>query len=400
MANATPQRDSYDVVIVGGAIMGSAVAWFLTDLGFDGHVLVIDRDMSLEHSATATSTSCIRQQFSTALNIRISQFGAQFITGLRGFMGGDARVPQIGIRNFGYLYLADTEAFADDLRARAAVQVAAGAATRLLTPAQIAKAYPFYTLDDIVLGSINTRNEGYFDSMAVLEWLRRQARERGVEFIESEAVGMQISGGRVEAVTLASGDRVACGQVVNASGPRAARTAAMAGLSLPVEPRKRYSWIFKAARPLDRDLPLTIDPSGLHVRENGGGTYQAGGHFGDDPAVGFDDFEMDHSLWEDRVWPILAARIPQFEAIRLTHDWVGHYEMNTFDHNAVLGPHPEVRNFHFINGFSGHGLQQAPAMGRGLAEMLCFGGYRALDLSEFHFERLLHGAAQVEKAVI
>ncbi|WP_299793410.1 FAD-binding oxidoreductase [uncultured Marivita sp.] len=393
-------RDSYDIVIVGGAIMGSAVAWFLTDLGFDGRILVVDRDLSFERSATATSTSCIRQQFSTELNVKISQFGAEFITNLRRFMGGDARVPEIGIRSFGYLYLAESNAFADDLRARAEVQQAAGAGTRLLIPDQIAEAYPFYALDDIVLGSINTRDEGYFDSMAVFEWLRRQASERGVEYVETEVVGMDVSGCRVQSVKLADGTRVACGQVINAGGPRAGLVAAMAGIDLPVEPRKRYSWVFKAERPLDRDLPLTIDPSGLHVRENGGGTYQAGGHFGDDPAVPFDDFDMDHGLWEAEVWPILAARIPQFEAIRLTHSWVGHYEMNTFDHNAVLGPHPEIGNFLFINGFSGHGLQQAPAMGRGLAEWLCFGRYRSLDLGAFHYDRLLTGAPQVERAVI
>lgn len=397
---AVPDRDSYDVVIVGGAIMGSAVAWFLTELGFDGRVLVVDRDMSFERTATATSTSCIRQQFSTALNIRISQFGAEFITNLRQFLGGDPRVPEIGIRNFGYLYLADNAAFADDLCARAAVQLAEGAATRLLSPSEIAEEYPFYALDDIVLGSINTENEGYFDSMAVFEWLRRQAAERGVTYVENEVVGIDVAGGRVQSVTLASGERIACGQVVNAAGPRAGAVAALAGVALPVEPRKRYSWVFKAETPLDRDLPLTIDPSGLHVRENGGGTYQAGGHFGDDPAVDFDDFEMDHGLWEAEVWPLLAARIPQFEAIKLTHSWVGHYEMNTFDHNAVLGPHPEVGNLLFINGFSGHGLQQAPAMGRGLAEWLCFGEYRSLDLRGFHYDRLLSGAPQVEKAVI
>jgi glycine/D-amino acid oxidase-like deaminating enzyme len=136
------------------------------------------------------------------------------------------------------------------------------------------------------------------------------------------------------------------------------------------------------------------------VRENGGGTYQAGGHFGDDPAVAFDDFAMDHGLWEAEVWPLLAARIPQFEAIRLTHSWVGHYEMNIFDHNAVLGPHPELGNYLFINGFSGHGLQQAPAMGRGLAEWICDGGYGSLDLTEFHYDRLLSGSPKVEKAVI
>ena len=397
---AVPERDSYDVVIVGGAIMGSAVAWFLTDLGFDGRILVLDRDMSFERSATATSTSCIRQQFSTELNVKISQFGAEFITNLRAFMGGDTRVPQLGIRNFGYLYLADSDGFADDLRDRAAVQVAAGAATRLLTPEQIRKLYPFYALDDIVLGSINTRGEGYFDSMAVFEWMRRQAIERGAEYVEDEVVGMDVAGGSVRSVALASGARIACGHVINAAGPRAGHVAAMAGIDLPVEPRKRMSWVFKAEAPLDRDLPLTIDPSGLHVRENGGGTYQAGGHFGDDPAVDFDDFEMDHGLWEAEVWPLLAARIPQFEAIKLTHSWVGHYEMNVFDHNAVLGPHPDMRNFLFINGFSGHGLQQAPAMGRGLAEWLCSGGYETLDLSGFGYDRLSSSAPQVEKAVI
>jgi glycine/D-amino acid oxidase-like deaminating enzyme len=319
---------------------------------------------------------------------------------MRTLMGGDPRVPEIGIRSFGYMYLADSAAYADDLRARHAIQVAAGAATRLMTPEQIAEAYPFYALDDIVLGSINTVDEGYFDSMAVFEWLRRQAAERGVTYIENEVVDIAVRAGQVQSVTLATGEQIACGHVINASGPRAARTAAMAGIDLPVEPRKRYSWVFRAETPLDRDLPLTIDPSGLHVRENGGGTYQAGGHFGDDPAVPFDDFTMDHDLWEDTVWPLLATRIPQFEAIRLTHSWAGHYEMNTVDHNAILGPHPEIGNFLFINGFSGHGLQQAPAMGRGIAEWLCYGKYRSLDLSSFSYDRLRNATPNVERAVI
>jgi glycine/D-amino acid oxidase-like deaminating enzyme len=400
MAFEAPAKTRYDVVIVGGAIMGSAAAWFLTDSDFAGSVLVIVSDMTFANTATAHSTSCIRQQFSTELNVRISQFGAAFVKNMRTVMGGDPRVPEIGIRSFGYMYLADSAAYADDLRARHAIQVAAGAATRLMTPEQIAEAYPFYALDDIVLGSINTIDEGYFDSMAVFEWLRRQAAERGVTYIENEVVDIAVLAGQVQSVTLATGEQIACGHVINASGPRAARTAAMAGIDLPVEPRKRYSWVFRAETPLDRDLPLTIDPSGLHVRENGGGTYQAGGHFGDDPAVPFDDFTMDHSLWEDTVWPLLAARIPQFEAIRLTHSWAGHYEMNTVDHNAILGPHPEISNYLFINGFSGHGLQQAPAMGRGVAEWLCYGQYRSLDLSSFSYDRLRNATPNVERAVI
>ncbi|MEL6737278.1 MAG: FAD-binding oxidoreductase, partial [Pseudomonadota bacterium] len=136
--------------------------------------------------------------------------------------------------------------------------------------------------------------------------------------------------------------------VVNAGGLWAKQLGRMAGIELPVEPRKRYSWIFKADKPLDRDLPLTIDPSGVHVRENGGGTYQCGAHSDVDPAVAYDDFAMDQSLWQEHVWPILAARIPQFEAIKVQNEWAGHYAMNTLDHNAVLGPHPALSNFLFL----------------------------------------------------
>ncbi|MEX0371264.1 MAG: NAD(P)/FAD-dependent oxidoreductase [Tateyamaria sp.] len=399
----TPQHANYDVVIVGGAIMGSSTAWFLTDnADFDGRVLVVERDPTYSACSTAHTNSCMRQQFSTELNVRISQFAADFVKNIRQYMGGDDRVPNLSIRSFGYMYLADEEGFADTLRANQKVQTAAGAATRLMAPDDIKAAYPFYNVDDILLGSINTVDEGYWDGAAVFDWWRRQARERGVEYIENEVVAMtrDATGQRVVSVALASGDVVSCGQVVNASGPRAARTARMAGIDIPVEARKRYSWVFKAEQPLDRDLPLTIDPSGVHVRENGGGTYQAGGHADVDPAVDYDDFTMDHTLWENHVWPIIATRIPQFEAIRVTSEWAGHYSMNTFDHNAITGPHPDVQNFIFLNGFSGHGLQQSPAMGRGTAEWLTYGAYRSLDLSAFHFDRLLADSPILEQAVI
>tara|TARA_R110002073_G_scaffold50034_2_gene132814 strand:+ start:14929 stop:16152 length:1224 start_codon:yes stop_codon:yes gene_type:complete len=401
--SADPSHPTYDVVIIGGAIMGSSTAWFLTqNPDFDGRVLVVERDPSYQFCSTAHTNSCMRQQFSNALNVRISQFAADFVKNIRSYMGGDERVPNLSIRSFGYLYLADTESFADTLRENLTVQHAAGAATELLTPAQITERYPFYAVDDIVLGSINTVDEGYWDGAAVFDWWRRQARERGVEYIANEVVALTRSadGARVDSVTLASGQVVGCGQVVNASGPRAAHTAAMAGVDLPVEPRKRFSWVFKAEKPLDRDLPLTIDPSGVHVRENGGGTYQCGGHADYDPAVEYDDFTMDHSLWESHVWPILATRIPQFEAVKVTSEWAGHYAMNVFDHNAILGPHPQVRNLVFLNGFSGHGLQQSPAMGRGTAEWLTYGEYRTLDLSPFGFDRILSNTPLIEKAVI
>lgn len=403
MSNQSPARQSYDVVIIGGAIMGASTAWFLSDnADFNGSVLVIERDMTFTSCSTGHTNSCIRQQFSAELNVRISQFAADFVKNLRGYMGGDDRVPELSIHSFGYMYLADTEGFANVLRENQKVQLAAGAATQLMNADEIKTAYPFYTVDDIVLGSINLVDEGYFDGAALDHWWRRQSRERGVEWVQNEVVEItrNAAGTKVESVTLASGEVIACGQVVNASGPRAARTAQMAGIDVPVEPRKRYSWIFKAEQPLDRDLPLTIDPSGVHVREVGGGTYQCGGHSDIDPAVAFDDFNMDHAFWENHVWPVLATRIPQFEAIKLQSEWAGHYAMNTFDHNAIMGPHTELSNFLFLNGFSGHGLQQSPAMGRGTAEWLTYGEYRALDLTPFNFERIPAGQPIIEKAVI
>ena len=403
MKQQAPQHKSYDIVIVGGAMMGASTAWFLSDdEEFDGKVLVVDRDLTFENTSTMHTNSCMRQQFSGELNVRISQFAADFVKNLPRYMGNDDRVPELTIRSFGYMYLADNDGFADVLRESQKVQLAAGAETQLMTADEIKAAYPFYNVDDIVLGSINLRDEGFWDATAVFDWWRKSARERGVEYIENEVIAMtkNPAGTRVDSVTLASGEVIACGQVLNASGPRATRTSEMVGVSLPVEPRKRFSWIFAAEQPLDRDLPLTIDPSGVHVRENGGGTYQCGAHSDIDPAVDYDDFTMDFSIWENHVWPVLATRVPQFEAIKVQSEWAGHYSYNTFDHNAIMGPHTEIENFFFLNGFSGHGLQQSPAMGRGTAEMMVHGGYKTLDMSQFHFERIAAGRKIVEKAVI
>ena len=109
---------------------------------------------------------------------------------------------------------------------------------------------------------------------------------------------------------------------------------------------------------------------------------------------------MDHGFWQDTVWPLIATRIPAFEAIKVQREWAGHYDFNTLDQNAILGPHSQVENFIFINGFSGHGLQQSPAMGRGTAEWLTYGAYRSLDLTPFHYDRIARGEPFVEKAII
>ena len=399
----TPSLNSYDVVIVGGAIMGSSLAWFLSsNEDFDGRILVVEKDPTYEFSSTMATNSCMRQQFSAELNIKISQFAAEFVKNMRSYMGNDPDVPQLTIHNFGYMYLADNNDFANTLRDNQKIQIANGAKTKLMTPEDIKRDYPFYNVDDIVLGSLNTHDEGYWEGITVFDWWRKKARAADVHYIQNEVVAMtkDKTGEKISSVTLKSGETISCGTVVNASGPRAIETAKMAGITVPIEPRKRFTYVFSAEQPLDRDLPLTIDPSGVHVRQDGTSLYLAGGHSDYDPAVPYDDFEMDHDLWIDHIWPVLATRIPQFEAIKIEREWAGHYAYNAFDHNAVLGPHTEIKNFIFLNGFSGHGLQQSPAMGRGTAEFITYGTYKTLDLSPFHYERIPNNTPIIEKAVI
>lgn len=394
--------NSYDVVIVGGAIYGSSLAWWLTQMtGFDGTVLVIERDPSYTFASTSHTNSCIRQQFSNEANIKVSQFGATFIKNFRRFMGGSPEVPNLTLQSFGYMYMADDAGFAQTLKESQQIQSKLGAATRHMSRDDIAAEYPFFMLDDIIAANHNLVDEGYFDGGTMFDWLKRMARRGGVEYIHDDVVDMTLNpaGTNVDSVTLKSGGVIAGGTVVNCSGPRANATANMAGIDLPVRPRKRFTFIFDAATPLGCDLPLTIDPSGVHMRSEGK-YYLAGCPPDVDHDVTYDDFAFDHSIWQEKVWPTIAARVPAFEQVKVINEWVGHYAFNTFDQNAIIGRHTRVDNFVMMNGFSGHGLQQSPAMGRGGAELIVYGEYRSLDLSPFGYDRIERGEKFVEKAVI
>ncbi len=395
----SPTRSSYDVIIIGGGMIGSSCAWWLSrSPDFSGRILVVERDPTYQFASTSHTNSCIRQQFGSEVNVRISQFGAEFIHDFKQFMD-DPAAPDILLHSFGYLYLADTPAFAEVLRDNAAMQNRLGAGTRILTPDQIAAEWPFYDLDGILCGSHNPVDEGYFDGGTIFDWFRRKARANGVEYIHDEVTAIARTGGRVTGVTLAKGGQVGAGTIVNASGPRANATAQMAGLHVPVEPRLRYTFIFDAAHPLPKDLPLTIDPSGVHMRTDGR-YYMCGCPPDDDPARAFDDFDFDHSIWESKVWPAIATRVPAFEQVKVINQWVGHYAYNTLDQNAIVGPHPEVTNFLFCNGFSGHGLQQSPAMGRGISELVTTGTYQTLDLGPLGYDRIAANQPLLERAII
>ncbi|MBZ9757704.1 FAD-binding oxidoreductase [Mesorhizobium sp. ESP6-5] len=386
----------YDIVIIGGAIVGSSIAYYLREEGFSGSIALIERDPQFAHAATTLSMASIRQQFSIPQNIRLSQFTLKLFRRLKEEFGTDA---DIGFREGGYLILAG-EAGLPILKANHEAQVAEGADILLEDADQLTRRFPWLSAEGITAGAYGRTGEGWFDAHAMLMLFRKALRQKKIDFISASVTGVERQGDRVTGVSLDNGDRLEAGTVINAAGPNAGKVAALAQLSLPVEPRKRNVFVFDA-RDKFTDMPLLVDPSGIYVRPEGS-VYLTGGaepEEGDGPANP-GDFDVDWPLFEEVIWPVLATRIPAFEAIKATRAWAGHYDYNTLDQNAVIGPHPQVTNFLFANGFSGHGLQQAPAVGKALAELIVHGGYRTIDCSAFGYARVAEGRAFRELNVI
>ena len=397
-----PARAAYDIVIVGGAAIGSSTAYWLSEaLGSNASILVVERDSSYEFSSTALSTSAIRQQYSNPINVKISQFGVEVIRSFKERMApyyAGEPAPDLGFREHGYLYCCSPEG-AEAAKTRVDLQRSLGAHTVFLEPGPLKERFPWINVEDLGGGAWGSRDEGWFDSMGLLNGFRRAARAKGVDYLDNAVIGLDRAGGRVASVRLATGQSVACGILVNAAGPRAQQVAAMAGLSIPVEPRKRYSFVFASASPIPGRMPNVIDLSGTFVRPEGE-LFLTGNTPLDDAAADYDDFRMDHTEFDERIWPALWHRIPQFDALKVQQSWTGHYEYNTLDHNGIVGFHSEVTNFMFANGFSGHGLQQSPAVGRGVSELIVHGAFRTLDLSPFCYERIERGEPFLEEAVI
>ncbi|RWO38968.1 MAG: FAD-binding oxidoreductase [Mesorhizobium sp.] len=386
----------YDIVIIGGAIVGSSVAYYLREQGFSGTIALVERDPQFAHAATTLSMASIRQQFSIPENIRLSQFTLKLFRRLKEEFGADA---DIGFREGGYLILAGEDGL-PILKSNHEAQMAEGADIVLEDADQLTRRFPWLSTEGISAGAYGRTGEGWFDAHAMLTLFRKALRQKKVDFITAHVTGIARDGNRVTGVSLGNGETLEAGIVVNAAGPNAGKVAAMAGLELPVEPRKRNVFVFEA-REKYADMPLLVDPSGIYVRPEGsvyltGGAEPEEGDRAPDPG----DFEVNWPLFEEVIWPVLATRIPAFEAIKPTRAWAGHYDYNTLDQNAVIGPHPQVGNFIFANGFSGHGLQQAPAVGKALAELIVHGGYRTVDCSAFRYERVAEGRAFRELNVI
>ncbi|MDP1963119.1 MAG: FAD-dependent oxidoreductase, partial [Reyranella sp.] len=222
MAREVP-TDRFDVVIVGGGVMGSSVAYHLKrDPNFTGSVAVVERDPTYARASSALSASSIRQQFSTPLNIHLSRYGIGFLRQARDLLGVD-----LGLKEPGYLFLA-SKAGEAVLRANHAVQRGEHCSVELLEPPALAARFPWISTDGVTLASHGTANEGWFDGPALMQGFGRKARELGAQYIADEVMELASN-----AVTVRSGRRIEAGTVVLAAGPWSGQVAAMAGLALP-----------------------------------------------------------------------------------------------------------------------------------------------------------------------
>ena len=383
----TATMERFDVVIVGGAAMGSAAAYFLAAAAdFDGRVLVLEQDFGYQRCATTLSVASIRHQFSTPENIRMSRFGSAFIADIGGHLAIDGQTPDVGWHEAGYLFLA-TEAGQPVLDANHAAQRAEGAQVQLLDRNGLRARFPWLHVDDLAGGSLGLSGEGWLDAYSLMSAFRRKAQSMGAVWRQAHAAALRREGRRIIAVELADGSRIACGTVINTAGCGAAALARSAGIALPVQARKRC--VFHVRSPARTPgCGLVIDPAGVYFRPEGDGWLcGVAPPEAQDPAC--EDFEVTHALFDELIWPALAARVDGFEALRVQRAWAGHYDVNLLDHNMIIGAHPEVDNLLFANGFSGHGLQHSPAVGRALSELVCHGGYRSLDLSRLGWARVL-----------
>lgn len=383
-----------DVIIAGGGAVGSAIAYFLTQLpGLAGTVLVLEPDPTYEFAASTRSAASIRQQFSTPLNIAMSAFGLQFLRASRELGTGE-----VSLRESSYLTLSGPAA-AGVLRRNFDLQRRCGASVRLLDIPALAARYPWLNTADLELGVDTESGEGWFDGYGLLRGLRGAAIAGGARYLRERAVDLVLDGpGHVAAVITGAGEKIPCRWLVNATGTRSRELAARAGIDLPVHPRKRNVFVFSCEHP-PPDCPLIVDTSGAWCRPEGD-RFIAGTVPDPDGNVTPEDFTVDHDEFEQRLWPALAHRASCFEAIRPMGSWAGHYDFNTFDQNAFLGPVGPESNLILASGFSGHGLQHAPAMGRGIAEFIRFGAYRSIDLTPLSYARFLRNEPLVELDVI
>uniref|UniRef100_A0A1B6LQ19 FAD-dependent oxidoreductase domain-containing protein 1 n=1 Tax=Graphocephala atropunctata TaxID=36148 RepID=A0A1B6LQ19_9HEMI len=418
-----------DVLIIGGGVIGSSTAYWLQQRALSGlHVVVLEKDPSYTQASTPLSVGGLRQQFSLQENIEMSVFGAEFMRNIKDYLWIEGHEPpDVQFVPNGYLFLA-TDKSAHILEKNSKLQNSLGAKNELLTAKKIKDKFPWINVEGLELGCHGLENEGWLDPWSLLMAFKKKAISLGTEYITGELdhfvfkrmndiVMDNVPPGEYEGineaiVTLPDGQKesITFSQLVIAAGCRSGEVGQLAGmgtgpgflgLPIPVEPRKRYVYCFHCPDGPGLKTPLVVDPSGMYVRREGVTDHYVCGRSpvpADEPSC--DNLEVDYDYFNENIWPTLASRVPAFESLKIKSGWAGFYDYNTFDMNALIGPHPSYMNVFVATGCSGHGLQQAPAIGRAIMELMVDGHYKTIDLTRMQFERIFHEEYLLEDNIV
>ncbi|MBF0201952.1 MAG: FAD-binding oxidoreductase [Desulfamplus sp.] len=432
------QNNSHDVIIMGGGIMGSSTAYHLLKAEPSLKVVVLEKDLSYEKASTALSMVNARIQFSLSENVQISQYAFEVLENFEDEMAVDGVKPAIFYRREGNLFLYD-EKMEPAAKRAFDMQRDLGCTVEWWSPEKIKERYPIYeNLEGIVAGTFGPE-DGHFDAHAVLMAYKAKASSMGAKFIQDEVVALlgeksrvvetgspkgpggadamgnasttysangmdNVPGSRysvpdirtIEGVKCASGEEFFSSHVVNCTGAWAASLLATAGIHIPVDPVKRQIIAVNPEFFPAYPLPLTILPSGFYFRTETGGLLLMGKSMDSDP-VGF-DFNWDNERFE-MLWGELYQFAPVFESLKLVRGWAGLYAVNTMDANAILGEWPGTQGLYLANGFSGHGLQQGPAVGRYITELILKKEH-SIDLSIFSPQRIIENRPIFEDGIV
>lgn len=384
------------IVIIGGGVIGSSTAYYLALAGHAADVVVIEPDPTYEFAASPRATGGIRQLYTVPENIRISQYGHEIYGQFETLMAVDGEPARIDFHREGYLWLGSGKDDVDSLMANWRIQTAHDARVELLDRKGVKRRWPSMRVDDLDIAAFSP-DDGYMDPYSVLMGFRRKAASLGVRYLKDRAVDFEVTNTRVAAVKLESGERLGADGVLNAANCWGPALCEKLGMKVPVYPLHRLTFYYEIREKLE-DMPLTRHVSrNVSFRPQGAG-YISGNTRHDEPP-GF-KWDIDHSYFDDAIWPGLAERVPAFEALKVKSAWAGHYDQNSFDYNAILGPWVGgLENFNIALGFSGHGLMQAPAVGRGMSELLLHGRFQTLDLSRLGYKRILDNTPLLDEVV-
>lgn len=377
------ETKNVDVIMVGGGVMGCAIAYYLLLQDPTMKIAIIEMEPGYEHNSTVLSDGNTRLQFNLKENIQISQYGLERLRTFSEDMAVGDWKPDPGFRQQGNLFLSDAANRANAI-AGLALQQAMNCGVEWLEPAEIKARFPLYDETTFAGGTFG-RLDGTMDPQAILTGFQRKAVDLGAIYIEAEVTEVLHANGKTQGVRLANGEKLSANYVVNSAGAWGTRLARTAGVELPIDPVMRTVFVIQTDVVPHAIYPLTVFPSGLYLIHEHGNRFMTAKSADTDP-IGF-DFVWNRENFVEGLWEELVGYVPRFDRLKVVGGWAGLYAVNTFDGNAFLGEWPELEGFILVNGFSGHGFQQCHAVGRYLAEMIRGVDY-SLDLSIFSPRRL------------